>query len=146
MNTVLKELGNVSTDQANSRIFTEAITVWSKANPQTKLLLVVDQLEELITLCRKDDEKQQFLEILATLINTFPDMVRLVVTLRSDFEPQLRNTPLEPLWQAGRFVVPAMTREELRSVIEEPASAKVVYFESLDDPDKGYLYSKRLKT
>jgi WD40 repeat protein len=142
LNTVLKELGNVSTEQVNSQIFIEAITVWSKANPQTKLLLVVDQLEELITLCRKDEEKQQFLEILATLINTFPDVVRLVVTLRSDFEPQLRNTPLESLWQSGRFVVPAMTREELRSVIEEPASAKVVYFESLDDPDKGYLVDR----
>ena len=142
LNTVLKELGNVTTEQVNSQIFIKAITVWSEANPQTKLLLVVDQLEELITLCRNDEEKQQFLEILATLINTFPDVVRLVVTLRSDFEPQLRNTPLEPLWQAGRFVVPAMTREELRSVIEEPASAKVVYFESLDDPDKGYLVDR----
>ena len=142
LNSVLKELGNVTTEQVNSQIFTETITVWSKANPQTKLLLVVDQLEELITLCRNDEEKQQFLDILATLINTFPDVVRLVVTLRSDFEPQLRNTPLEPLWQAGRFVVPAMTREELRSVIEEPASAKVVYFESLDNPDKGYLVDR----
>jgi WD40 repeat protein len=139
LNSVLKELGNVTTEQVNSQIFIKTITVWSEANPQTKLLLVVDQLEELITLCRNDEEKQQFLEILATLIDTFPDVVRLVVTLRSDFEPQLRNTPLESLWQAGRFVVPAMTREELRSVIEEPASAKVVYFESLDDPDKGYL-------
>ena len=142
LNSVLKELGNVTTEQVNSQIFIEAIAVWSKANPQTKLLLVVDQLEELITLCRNDEEKQQFLEILATLINTFPDVMRLVVTLRSDFEPQLRNTPLESLWQAGRFVVPAMTREELRSVIEEPASAKVVYFESLDDPDKGYLVDR----
>ena len=142
LNSVLKELGNVTTEQVNSQIFIKTITVWSEANPQTKLLLVVDQLEELITLCRNDDEKQQFLEILATLINTFPDVVRLVVTLRSDFEPQLRNTPLESLWQAGRFVVPAMTREELRSVIEEPASAKVVYFESLDNPDKGYLVDR----
>jgi len=64
-------------------------------------------------------------------------VLRLVVTLRSDFEPQLRTTPLEPLWQDGRFVVPAMTRDELRSVIEEPASAKVVYFESLEN--RGYL-------
>ena len=142
LNSILKELGNVTTEQVNSQIFIEAITVWSEANPQTKLLLVVDQLEELITLCRNDEEKQQFLEILATLINTFPDVVRLVVTLRSDFEPQLRNTPLESLWQSGRFVVPAMTREELRSVIEEPASAKVVYFESLDNPDKGYLVDR----
>ena len=65
--------------------------------------------------------------------------------MRSDFEPQLRNTPLESLWQAGRFLlwqvgrflVPGMTRDELRSVIEEPASAKVVYFESLEN--RGYL-------
>jgi WD40 repeat protein len=67
------------------------------------------------------------------LLAAYPDRLRLMVTLRSDFEPQFRNTPLESFWQAGRFVVPAMSREELREVIEEPASAKVVYFESRED-------------
>jgi len=135
LNGVLKELGN--TDQLESKTLSEAISNWSQSHPQTKLLLVIDQLEELITLCRNDEERRQFLDLLAELVQAYPEVVRLVVTLRSDFEPQLRTTPLEPLWQDGRFVVPAMTRDELRAVIEEPASAKVVYFESLDD--RGYL-------
>ncbi|HEY9611926.1 hypothetical protein [Allocoleopsis sp.] len=32
-------------------------------------------------------------------------------------------------WTSARFVVPAMTREELRDAIVEPAAAKVMYFE-----------------
>ena len=135
LNSVLKELGD--TDQLESKTLSELIANWSQSHPQTRLLLVIDQLEELITLCRNDEERRQLLDLLADLVKAYPDVLRLVVTLRSDFEPQLRTTPLEPLWQDGRFVVPAMTRDELRLVIEEPASAKVVYFESLEN--RGYL-------
>ncbi len=102
---------------------------WFKEHPQANLLLVVDQFEELITLCRNDQERQQFLEALAEAIATYPNQLHLVLTLRSDFEPQFRNTALEKDWQTARFVVPAMTREELRRAIEEPASARVMYFE-----------------
>jgi WD40 repeat protein/energy-coupling factor transporter ATP-binding protein EcfA2 len=133
LHIALKELGASETSQDDSK----TIAVWSQANPGTKLLLVVDQLEELVTLCRNDRERQQFLDLLADLLEAHPDRLRLVITLRSDFEPQFRSTPLEPLWQAARFVVPAMTREELREAIEEPASVKVVYFESLDG--RGHL-------
>jgi WD40 repeat protein/energy-coupling factor transporter ATP-binding protein EcfA2 len=119
------------------QILSGAIATWHQAHPGTKLLLVVDQLEELMTLCRQDQEKQQFLELLAALLEAHSEVLRLVVTLRSDFEPQFRRTPLESRWQAARFVVPGMTRDELQAVIEEPAAAKVVYFESL--PPRGYL-------
>jgi WD40 repeat protein/energy-coupling factor transporter ATP-binding protein EcfA2 len=129
LHIALRELGSSETSQDDSK----AIEVWSQANPGKKLLLVVDQLEELVTLCHNDRERQQFLNLLADLLEAHPDRFRLVMTLRSDFEPQFRSTPLEPLWQAARFVVPAMTREELREAIEEPASVKVVYFESLDN-------------
>jgi energy-coupling factor transporter ATP-binding protein EcfA2 len=144
LNSVLKELDASSTlsatDRIDSKIFTEAIAVWSQAHSHTRLLLTIDQFEELITLCRSDLEKQQFLDVLVDLVKAHPDVLRLVVTLRSDFEPQFRSTPLESLWQDARFVVPAMNREELRMVIEEPASAKVVYFESLDN--RGYLVDR----
>jgi WD40 repeat protein len=140
LKSVLKELRGSETAQIDSQILINTIEVWSKVHPETKLLLVIDQLEELITLCRRESEKQQFLDLLADLLKAHPNRLQLVVTLRSDFEPQFRNTPLEPLWQAARFVVPAMSREELREVIEEPASAKVVYFESLDT--QGYLVDR----
>jgi len=106
----------------------QRLAQWFEDHPNVNLLLVVDQFEELITLCRNDKERQQFLESLATAITAHPDQLHLVLTLRSDFEPQFRNTALEQYWQAARFVVPAMTREELRQAIEEPASARVMYF------------------
>lgn len=101
----------------------------SQLYPQLKFLLVIDQIEEVITLCRNEQERQIFFNVLAQAVDQYADNFRLVVTLRSDFEPQLRNFALEPYWQTSRFIVSAMTREELRSCIEEPASKRVMYFE-----------------
>jgi WD40 repeat protein/energy-coupling factor transporter ATP-binding protein EcfA2 len=132
LGSVWKELGGTATELVNSSVLIEAIDQWIQIHPATKLLLSIDQLEELITLCHNDQDRQEFLTILADLLQAYPEVLRIVMTLRSDFEPQFRSTPLESLWQAGRFVVPGLSREELREVIEEPASAKVVYFESGD--------------
>ncbi|WP_036487476.1 caspase family protein [Myxosarcina sp. GI1] len=101
---------------------------WMQSNPQQKLLVVIDQIEELFTLCCNSQERLQFLSLLSKAIATYPQL-HLVLTLRSDFESQVRDTELEPYWSDARFVVPAMTREELREAIEKPASERVMYFD-----------------
>ncbi len=98
-------------------------------NPQTKLLLVVDQTEELITLCQDQTKRDDFLALLAEWLEKYPQQLRIVLTLRSDFEPQFRNLVFKSSWQKARFIVPVMTREELREAIEKPAAARVMYFE-----------------
>ena len=105
----------------------EDLNQWMQDNPHTKLLIVIDQIEELFTLCRDELERSQFLSLLCKAIATYPQL-HLLLTLRSDFEPQLRSE-LEPYWNDARFVVPAMTREELREAIEKPASERVMYFD-----------------
>jgi hypothetical protein len=73
-----------------------------------------------------------------------------VLSLRSDFEPQVRDaglkffptvlkkevgntdTELKKRWLNGRFIVPAMTRAELRQAIEKPAETRVMYFQPHD--------------
>ena len=105
------------------------LVAWRKLYPNSKLLLVIDQSEELITLSRDEVEGEMFLKGLARALKAFPDWLRIVLTLRSDFEPQFRETALEPYWSGARFIVLAMTREELRQAIMEPATAKVMYFE-----------------
>ncbi len=105
------------------------LVAWRELYPNSKLLLVIDQSEELVTLSRDEVEREMFLKGLARALNAFPDWLRIVLTLRSDFEPQFRETALEPYWSGARFIVPAMTREELREAIVEPATAKVMYFE-----------------
>ena len=109
------------------------MATWSQQHPGLKLLLAIDQFEELITLSRDEKEREQFLSGLAQAVTAYPQQLRLVLTLRSDFEPQFQDGLLKDQWNAARFVVPAMTRPELREAIEEPASKRVMYFQS-DDP------------
>ncbi|KYC43198.1 hypothetical protein WA1_13965 [Scytonema hofmannii PCC 7110] len=116
------------------------IDIWSKANYKTNLLLVIDQFEELITLTRstqegdnEEDKKewQRFLEVLAVTITNYPQKLRIVVTLRSDFEPRFLNSPLKSHWEKenARFPVRPMNSDELRQAIEGPALKQALYFE-----------------
>jgi WD40 repeat protein len=127
----IPELGS----ESEVKMLTQYMAVWSQQNPGSKLLLAIDQFEELITLCRDDKEREKFLKGLAQAVAAYPEQLRLVLTLRSDFEPQFQDTALKDHWSAARFVVPPtpMTRAELREAIEEPASKRVMYFQS-DDP------------
>jgi uncharacterized caspase-like protein len=107
----------------------KSVREWCRLNPQAKLLLVIDQFEELVTVCQDETESKKFFEGLARAIKAFPEQLRIVVTLRNDFEPQFRDTALEPYWESGRFAMPEISREQLRSCIVEPATAKLMYFE-----------------
>ena len=55
--------------------------------------------------------------------------LRLILTVRSEFEPQFAQSPLKDRWPQARFLVPPMTQDELRRVIEGPAAVKVIRFE-----------------
>lgn len=102
---------------------------WCASHPDQRLLLIVDQFEELITQCRDDAERHQFQALLATALAAHPRQLRVVLTLRSDFEPQFTDSPLVGYWLAGRYIVPPLTQAELRAVIEGPAAACVLYFD-----------------
>lgn len=105
------------------------IAEWNQHYPEKQLLIVIDQFEELITLCRSDSERKTFLELLRTILSSATFQGRVVLTLRSDFEPQFLDSPLKPFWENARFIVPPMTQDELRQAIEGPAAERVLYFE-----------------
>ncbi|NEP32226.1 caspase family protein [Moorena sp. SIO3B2] len=150
--TPLEALNNVLTEAKLPKVEPQnpqhnlamSIDVWAKNNPNSKLLLFIDQSEEIITLCRNLDERKEFFQQILTAINAHGDKLRVVLSLRSDFEPQVRDaglklapevlnqlgtTVLINLWQSGRFIVPGMTRGELREAIEKPAEIRVMYFQ-----------------
>lgn len=93
-----------------------------------KLLLIIDQAEELLTLCRHEAARTLFMSHLRQALEQHGDRFHIMLTLRSDFEIPLRQLDLEAYWETSRFIVPGMSREELRQVIEEPAASQVLYF------------------
>lgn len=133
--TVMARLGGDPVEPTPQAII-DRIVDWVSAHPDTRLLILVDQFEELITLCRAEEERLRFLTLLADLVEQEAEQVRVVLTLRTDFEPQFANSPLAPLWSASRFVVTPLTQAELREVIERPAAARVLFFEPLELVDQ----------
>jgi energy-coupling factor transporter ATP-binding protein EcfA2 len=108
---------------------TAALAKRIAAQPSQKTVLVVDQFQELITLARTAAERDQTLALLARLVDAHQDSLRVIVTIRTDFESNFDAAVFGTRWRDGRFVLPSMTREDLRAVIEQPAAKFVLYFD-----------------
>lgn len=112
----------------NSYALREIIDIWRGQHLNAKLLIIVDQLEELVTLCRSEFESQRFLELLKFALNAHYEQMHIIGTLRLDFEAQFQTAALKKHWMKARFVISPMTQDELRQAIEGPASERVLYF------------------
>ncbi|HEY3310974.1 MAG TPA: helix-turn-helix domain-containing protein [Anaerolineales bacterium] len=86
------------------------------------LLLVVDQFEELFTLCRSEEERSAFIGNLLAACADAEGLVTIVITLRADFYAHCANYPaLREALARQQEYIGAMDDEELRRAIEEPA-------------------------
>ena len=80
--------------------------------------LVVDQAEELFSLCHDQAERERFVQLLADHAEVAP----LVLVLRADRMGDVSAHPaLAQLVERGLYVLPAMSPEDLRAAIEGPA-------------------------
>ena len=92
----------------------------NKNQQNTRFLLIVDQFEELYTLCQDIPQRQAFLEQL--LSATSQENFQVVLTLRADFLGYaLAYRPFADALNSGNVMLAPMNQEELRSVITEPA-------------------------
>jgi hypothetical protein len=97
---------------------------------QVPVVLVVDQFEELFTLCGDDAVRQAFVDNLLALLQA-PDASHIVIlTMRIDFEPNVARLPrLQPLFEQAQVRVTPLSANELRQAIERPAQVVGLKFE-----------------
>jgi WD40 repeat protein len=100
------------------------------------VLVVVDQLEELLTQDLGADAVERFGAALAAARATTRARVHIVAAVRSDFEPLLRARVFGDAWGDARFFLAPMTQDQLRKVIEEPARTRELYFAPLAIVDR----------
>ncbi|MCO6451478.1 MAG: PQQ-binding-like beta-propeller repeat protein [Caldilineales bacterium] len=92
------------------------------ASPAPRSLLVVDQFEELFTLCRSESEQFAFVQNLTTAACQHGGIGVIVVVLRADFYAHCaRFDRLRQLLAQQQEYIGPMTADELRCAIEEPA-------------------------
>ena len=91
---------------------------------RTRLLLVVDQFEELFTQARDPDERDRFLTELAHAVVEPMSPLRVIATLRADhYDAPLRQASIAELVTRTTVTVRPMAPDELDRAIRLPAAS-----------------------
>ncbi|MEU5599270.1 XRE family transcriptional regulator [Streptomyces sp. NPDC020298] len=96
-----------------------------------ELLLVVDQFEEVYSLCEEPGETARFITALLAAAHLPNSRCRIVVSLRADFYAHCTDHPgLAEVMREDQVLVGSLTTEELRQVICGPAARANLMVES----------------
>ena len=96
-----------------------------------ELLLVVDQFEELFTLCNDEHQRRAWIAAITTALMDANSRLRVVFTLRADFlDRPLQYPDLAEIARERMVLVPAMSLDELERAIVGPARRIGLMFEA----------------
>jgi ABC-type branched-subunit amino acid transport system substrate-binding protein len=85
------------------------------------LIVLVDQMEEVFTLCEEPTEREAFISNLLDAVTKRSKRVSVIITLRSDFLGATQRYPLLNQLISQGFFVCAMNAGGLREAITQPA-------------------------
>jgi WD40 repeat protein/serine/threonine protein kinase len=86
------------------------------------IVVVIDQLEELFTLCANPAERVQFAAVVAQLAASADAPIRVICAIRDDFLMQLETlAPLRPLLSPALVLLGNPSRDALVRIVDEPA-------------------------
>jgi WD40 repeat protein len=127
-------LGSQPVDELNSAIggdpsqAQDAIAgLLSSSSPAQRLLLIIDQFEELFS---QSNPVQQSRFIAAIKALRAVEACALLIAMRADFYPDLMNSDLWPVDVTQRLEIAPLRGDALRKSIERPAADMGVYLES----------------
>jgi len=109
-------------DPAALDIEARQILATTGADPAARILLVLDQAEELFTVSDRD-QSAALLGAVAAAVRTHDRHVAVVATMRADFYAQAASNPdMAALLGRSQLVMPPMSGAELEAAIVGPAS------------------------
>lgn len=99
----------------------DSLLTGRRAPPSSTVLLVVDQAEELFTLCEDPRERRRFVKALVATARA-RSRLRVVWVLRADFYGDAAGVPeLAELLSTSQYVVPPMDGDDIEASIVGPA-------------------------
>lgn len=118
----------VSEFESNSAHLSDLIR---ELHDQQSVVLVVDQFEELFTLCQDIETVQLFVDNLLNLTRIPRKTHIVILTMRTDFEDRItRLRDFQKLFEEAQVRVTALDAGELRDAIEKPAELVGLKFEN----------------
>lgn len=102
----------------------------SNLTPKTRVVLYVDQLEELFTQVRDEEVRARFVHLLTTGVSEPNSPLTIIMTMRADFyDRPLAYVALASLIQDHQVLVQPMSLAELNAAVTQPAAAAGLTFD-----------------
>jgi len=100
--------------------------ILQKNSQKARVLLLIDQFEEIFTLCPTKDERKKFIKALLLCIDRYSrgtiSNLTIVLTLRADFFDQALGHPkFSRALQRSSLILGPMSSRDLKEAIENPA-------------------------
>ena len=97
---------------------------------EQQILIIIDQFEEVFTVCSQKAEQEKFIELLTQVNQASNSRLKIVATVRADFvEDCLKYQSLTTLIQHQSIWIPPLEGEDLKQVITEPSERQNYSFE-----------------
>ena len=118
--TATQLINNFKTSETALHLFARFLL---QAQPtETRLFILVDQFEEVFTLCQDSAEREQFIKNLRYAGTIDGGRTCIVPTMRADFLARAaESSDLAELLSTHQFIVNLIEPDDLRRTIEEPA-------------------------
>ncbi len=105
--------------------------VVERLSPGERIVVAVDQFEELFSVCQVENERVSFLEDLVAAARDPERRAIVLVALRADFYGRLASYPrFGDLLSASHVLVAPMDNDELTRAVEQPAARAALELES----------------
>jgi DNA-binding SARP family transcriptional activator/WD40 repeat protein len=133
----MRELARRSLDATGRDEVADLLThlVTASGTEDGRVVVAVDQFEEVWTVCADEGERRQFLDTLTELASDPRSSVTVVLAVRADFMGELADhDALRGLVNEGTVLVGPLTPAEVRRAVERPAVvARLVLDDGLAD-------------
>lgn len=108
----------------------QTLLEWLNRSGEGPALLVIDQFEEIFTLCNEPAQRRAFADNLRALLVAPGTEHRVILTMRTDFEPQVSLLGrFHALFEESILRVTPLSAAQLRSAIVKPADLVGLKFE-----------------
>jgi WD40 repeat protein/energy-coupling factor transporter ATP-binding protein EcfA2 len=119
-NDVLQILNGLEADERSLHL--QSRLLLTGRSKETRVFIFVDQFEELLTLCRDEDERRRFINNIRYASTAAGGQITVVITMRADFLARAAEyTDLAEMLSGHQFIISPMDDTDLRRVIEDPA-------------------------
>jgi tetratricopeptide (TPR) repeat protein len=128
--TSARALDLLNAFKADERALHLTVRLLTNQAREGRCCLVIDQFEEVFTLCAERDERVRFINLLWYAATIAGGQTILVITMRADFFARAAEyVELGELLSDNQFIISPMDEADLRRAIEEPAHSVSAQFE-----------------